>query len=284
MNETKVFPIHISNFKLDGGAMFGVVPKSIWQRYYPTDENNLCNWALRSMLVDNGTQRILIDNGCGDKQSEKFFSFLHMNGGDSLKGGLKKYGYVPEDITDVVLTHLHFDHCGGGVKNSSDGTGFELVFPNATYWVSRIQWEWAMDPNKREKDSYLEENIIPMMDSGKLKFIEEEGELFPGFEIRIFNGHTEGQVIPLVSYKGKTIVYTADLIPSTVHIPVNYNMSFDVRPLISMKEKETFLKEAYENGYMLFFEHDLYHECCTLKQTPKGIRVGKTFKPEEYFR
>ncbi len=276
MNETKVFPIHISNFKLDGGAMFGVVPKSIWQRYYPADEKNLCNWALRSLLVDNGEQRILIDNGCGDKQNEKFFSFLQLNGGDGLEGGLNKHGYNPEDITDMVLTHLHFDHCGGGVKRSKNGNGFELTFPNATYWVSRRQWEWAMNPNKREKDSYLEENLLPMMDSGRLKFIEEEGELFPGFEVRIFNGHTEGQVIPIVSYKDKKLVYSADLCPSTVHIPAHYNMSFDVRPLISMKEKEEFMQEAYENGYILFFEHDLYHECSTLEKTNRGIRAGKT--------
>lgn len=281
MNETKVFPIHISNFKLDGGAMFGVVPKTIWQRYYPADDKNLCNWALRSLLVDNGTQRILIDNGCGDKQGEKFFSFLHMNGGDGLLGGLKKHGYAPEDITDMVLTHLHFDHCGGGVQNKTENSGFELTFPNATYWVSRRQWEWAMNPNKREKDSYLDENILPMMDSGRLKFIEEEGELFPGFELRIFNGHTEGQVIPIVSYKEKKLVYAADLVPSTVHIPAHYNMSFDVRPLVSMKEKEIFMQEAYENGYILFFEHDLYHECCTLELSKRGIRAGKTLTIEE---
>jgi len=281
MNETKVFPIHISNFKLDGGAMFGVVPKSIWERYYPSDEENLCNWALRALLVDNGNQRILIDNGCGDKQDEKFYSFLQLNGGDGLEGGLKIHGYIPEDITDMVLTHLHFDHCGGGIKRGKTGNGFELTFPNATYWVSRRQWEWAMNPNKREKDSYLEENLLPMMDSGRLKFIEEEGELFPGFEVRIFNGHTEGQVIPIVSYKDKKLVYSADLVPSTVHIPAHYNMSFDVRPLISMKEKEKFMQEAYENGYILFFEHDLYHECCTLEQTKRGIRAGKTLLLEE---
>lgn len=281
MNETKVFPIHISNFKLDGGAMFGVVPKSIWERYYPSDEENLCNWALRALLVDNGNQRILIDNGCGDKQDEKFYSFLQLNGGDGLEGGLKVHGYIPEDITDMVLTHLHFDHCGGGIKRGKTGNGFELTFPNATYWVSRRQWEWAMNPNKREKDSYLEENLLPMMDSGRLKFIEEEGELFPGFEVRIFNGHTEGQVIPIVSYKDKKLVYSADLVPSTVHIPAHYNMSFDVRPLISMKEKEKFMQEAYENGYILFFEHDLYHECCTLEQTKRGIRAGKTLLLEE---
>ncbi len=284
MMETKVFPIHISNFKLDGGAMFGVVPKTIWQRYYPADDKNLCNWSLRSLLYDNGEQKILIDNGCGDKQSERFFSFLHMNGGDGLKEGLGKYGYKPEDITDMVLTHLHFDHCGGGVRYNSEKTGFEMVFPNATYWVSRQQWEWAVDPNKREKDSYLEENLIPMMDSGRLKFIEEDIELFPGFEVRLFNGHTEGQVIPFVSHKGKTIVYMADLIPSSVHIPIHYNMSYDVRPLITMEEKEQFLEEAYEKDYILFFEHDLYHECCTLDKSSSIIRVKERFKLESFFK
>jgi len=283
MNNTKVFSIHIANFKLDGGAMFGVVPKSIWQKHYPADENNLCNWALRSLLVDNGTQRILIDNGCGDKQDEKFFSFLHMNGGDGLAGGLAKKGYRPQDITDMVLTHLHFDHCGGGVRYKKDRKGFELVFPNATYWVSRQQWEWAMDANKREKASFLDENMIPMMDSGQLKFIEEDGNLFPGFQVRLFNGHTTGQVIPFISHRGKTIVYTADLIPSFMHIPVNYNMSFDVRPLLTMEEKAGFLEEALKKNYLLFFEHDLYNECCSLKNTSKGIRMDRSYTLEEYF-
>ncbi len=284
MMETKVFPIHISNFKLDGGAMFGVIPKIIWQRYYPPEDGNLCNWSLRSLLFDNGDQKILIDNGCGDKQSEKFFSFLRMNGGDGLEGGLGKYGYAPEDITDMVLTHLHFDHCGGGVRYNSERTGFEMVFPNATYWVSRQQWEWAMNPNKREKDSFLEENMIPMMDSGRLKFIEEDIELFPGFKLRLYNGHTEGQLIPFVSHKGKTIVFMADFIPSSVHIPVHYNMAYDVRPLITMEEKERFLEEAYEKDYILFFEHDLYHECCTLTKSSSKIRVKEIFTLDSYFK
>ena len=283
MNKTNFFPIHISNFKLDGGAMFGVVPKILWQKHYPSDENNLCNWALRSLLVDNGKQCILIDNGCGDKQDEKFFSYLHLNGGEGLMGGLKKYGYRPENITDMVLTHLHFDHCGGGVRFSPDRTRFELVFPNASYWVSREQWECAIAPNKQEKASFLEENLIPMMDSGRLKFIDNNAELFPGFSVKIFNGHTVGQVIPFVEYRDRTIVFMADLMPSTAHIPIVYNMAYDTKPLVTLEEKEEFLKEALKNDYILFFEHDLYHECCTLKETPKGIRADKTFTIQEYF-
>ncbi len=279
----KLFPVHISNFKLDGGAMFGVVPKILWQKQYPCDENNYCSWALRSLLFDNGKQRIMIDNGYGDKQDEKFFSFVHLHGGFGLEGALEKYGYKPEDITDMVISHLHYDHCGGGVKNSSTGTGFEMVFPNATYWVSKQQWEWAKNPNKREAPSYLEENILPMQESGQLKFIEDNIELYPGFNVRLYNGHTEGQIIPFISYRGKTVVYMADLIPSSAHINLAWNMSYDVQPLITLKEKEQFLEEAYENDYILFLEHDAYNECCTIEKTKKGYRAKETFTLEEYF-
>ena len=279
----KLFPVHISNFKLDGGAMFGVVPKILWQKQYPCDENNYCSWALRSLLFDNGKQRIMIDNGYGDKQDEKFFSFVHLHGGFGLEGALEKYGYKPEDITDMVISHLHYDHCGGGVKNSSTGTGFEMVFPNATYWVSKQQWEWAKNPNKREAPSYLEENILPMQESGQLKFIEDNIELYPGFNVRLYNGHTEGQIIPFISYRGKTVVYMADLIPSSAHINLAWNMSYDVQPLITLKEKEQFLEEAYENDYILFLEHDVYNECCTIEKTKKGYRAKETFTLEEYF-
>jgi glyoxylase-like metal-dependent hydrolase (beta-lactamase superfamily II) len=279
----KVHSIHISNFRLDGGAMFGVVPKVLWQKQYPADENNLCNWALRSVLVDTGDRRILVDNGCGDKQSEKFFSRLYLNGGYGLEGALERCGYSVKDITDMVITHLHYDHCGGGVKYNSDKTGYELTFPNAKYWISRRQWEWAMKPNKREAASYLKENILPVEKSGQLFFIEQNTELYPGFSVRLFNGHTEGQVIPFVRYCNKTIVFMADLIPSTVHIPVNWIMGYDIRPLVVMREKEKFLREAFERDYILFFEHDVFHECCDLKETPKGIRVKDTFTLEEYF-
>lgn len=279
----KLFPVHISNFKLDGGAMFGVVPKVLWQKQYPCDENNYCSWALRSLLVDNGKQRILIDNGYGDKQDEKFFSYVQLHGGYGLEGALKNFGYQPEDITDMVLTHLHYDHCGGGIKNSSSGTGFELTFPNATYWVSKQQWDWAMHPNKRETVAYPEENILPMYESGHLKFIEGNTQLYPGFKVKLYNGHTEGQLIPFINHWGKTVVYMGDLIPSSAHVNLAWNMSYDVRPLITIKEKEQFLKEAYEKEYILFFEHDAYNECCTIKNTKKGYRVKETFTLEEYF-
>jgi len=279
----KLFPVHISDFKLDGGAMFGVVPKILWQKKYPCDENNYCNWALRSLLFDNGKQRIMVDNGYGDKQDEKFFSFVHLHGGLGLEGALEKYGYKPEDITDMVISHLHYDHCGGGVKNSNTGTGFEMVFPNATYWVSKQQWEWAKNPNKREATAYLEENILPMQESGQLKFIEDNIELYPGFNIRLYDGHTAGQIIPFISYQGKTVVYMADLIPSSAHINLAWNMSYDVQPLITLIEKEEFLEEAYKNDYILFFEHDAYNECCTIEKTKKGYRVKETFTLEEYF-
>ena len=279
----KLFPVHISDFKLDGGAMFGVVPKILWQKKYPCDENNYCNWALRSLLFDNGKQRIMVDNGYGDKQDEKFFSFVHLHGGFGLEGALEKYGYKPEDITDMVISHLHYDHCGGGIKNNSTGTGFEMVFPNATYWVSKQQWEWALNPNKREAASYLEENILPMQESGQLKFIEDNIELYPGFNVRLYDGHTAGQIIPFISYQDKTVVYMADLIPSSAHINLAWNMSYDVQPLITLKEKEQFLEEAYENDYILFFEHDAYNECCTIEKTKKGYRAKETFTLEEYF-
>ena len=279
----KLFPVHISDFKLDGGAMFGVVPKILWQKKYPCDENNYCNWALRSLVFDNGKQRIMVDNGYGDKQDEKFFSFVHLHGGFGLEGALEKYGYKPEDITDMVISHLHYDHCGGGVKNSSTGTGFEMVFPNATYWVSKQQWEWALNPNKREAASYLEENILPMQESGQLKFIEGNIELYPGFNVRLYNGHTAGQIIPFISFQGKTVVYMADLIPSSAHINLAWNMSYDVQPLITLKEKEQFLEEAYENDYILFLEHDAFNECCTIEKNKKGYRAKETFTLEEYF-
>ena len=273
----KIFPINITNFKIDGGAMFGVIPKVLWNRVYPADENNLCNWAIRSILAITGDRVILVDNGYGDKQDEKFFSHVYLNGGDGLEGGLKKAGYSLADVTDVVLTHLHADHCGGGVKRKTSGTGYELTFPNANYWVSLAQWELAVNPNVREADAFLEENLLPMMDSGHLRFIDEETELYPGFSIRIMNGHTPGQIIPIMDYKNTKIVFTADLIPSTAHIPVVWNMSYDTNPLITMEEKKRFLEECLKNSWILFFQHDLYAECCTLHMTPKGIRADKKF-------
>ena len=268
--------IETGNFKLDGGAMFGVVPKVIWNDLYPADENNLCNWALRCLLIVEGDRKILIDNGIGEKQDDKFLKHYHLNGDATLKDSLGKLGYTTDDITDMVLTHLHFDHCGGSIKKIGDYT-FEPTFKNATYWISKEQWDWATHPNRREKASFLKENIFPIEESGQLKLVEEEGELFPNFIIKFFNGHTNGQIIPHINYNGRTIVFMADLLPSTAHVPMPYIMAYDTRPLITLKEKEKFFNEAVENDYVLFFEHDIYYECCTLKMTDKGPRVNETF-------
>lgn len=274
----KLYPIHITNFKIDGGAMFGVVPKALWQKKYPADENNLCNWALRSLLIDTGDRRILIDNGYGDKQDEKFFRHVHLNGGDGLDGALKKHGYTFDDITDMIITHLHTDHCGGGVKYNQDKTGFEMVFKNATYWVSKPQWEWAMNPNKQEAAAFLEENLIPMQESGQLKFVEKDTELYSGIKLRLYNGHTVGQIIPYINTGKETFVFMADLIPSTAHIPLVWNMAYDVNPMDMLKEKEYFLNEAADNNYTLFFQHDLYNECVRVHKTEKGVRVKESFE------
>jgi len=274
----KLYPIHITNFKIDGGAMFGVVPKILWKEKYPADENNLCNWALRSLLIDTGDRVILIDNGYGDKQNKKFFSHVYLNGGYGLEGALKRYGYTPDDITDMILTHLHADHCGGGVKYNTDRTAYELTFKNANYWVSKPHWEWAMNPNKQEGAAFLKENLIPMLESGNLKFIEKDTEIYPGINLRLFNGHTVGQIIPFINTGEKTVVFMADLIPSTAHIPLVWNMAYDVRPMVMLQEKEDFLNEAAENNYTLFFQHDLYNECVTVQKTEKGVRLKESFK------
>jgi glyoxylase-like metal-dependent hydrolase (beta-lactamase superfamily II) len=278
----KLFPVDITNFKIDGGAMFGVVPKILWEKHYPADENNLCNWALRSLLIDNGERVVLIDNGFGEKQSEKFMSRFHLNNYTGLEKSLEKIGYSTDDITDMVITHLHYDHCGGGVKYNSDRTGYELTFKNAKYWVSMDQWEAAMNPNQREKDSFLKENLLPMQESGQLHFIDNSGEIFPGLEVRLYNGHTSGQAIPFIRLNGSTLVFVADLLPSVAHIPLPYIMSYDIMPMETLKEKEAFLKEAAENNYILFLQHDLYHECCTIQEGVKGYRVKDTFTLNEY--
>jgi glyoxylase-like metal-dependent hydrolase (beta-lactamase superfamily II) len=272
--------IETGNLKLDGGAMFGVVPKTIWQKAYPADENNLCNWSMRCLLVVDGDRKILIDNGIGDKQDEKFLKNYHLNGEATLENSLNKAGYSKDDITDMVLTHLHFDHCGGSIEKVGEDR-YEPAFKNATYWISKPQWEWAIQPNRREKASFLKENIFPIMESGQLKLVESEGELFPGFHVRFYNGHTEGQMIPFISYHGKTIVFMADLLPSAAHVPLPYVMAYDTKPLITLKEKEQFFREAVDNQYILFLEHDLYNECCTLEQTEKGVRVQKTLPLSE---
>jgi glyoxylase-like metal-dependent hydrolase (beta-lactamase superfamily II) len=276
-----LYPIETGNFKLDGGAMFGVVPKVLWEKQYPADEHNLCNWAMRCLLVEDGDRLVLIDNGIGEKQDHSFLRHYHLNGDDTLEGSLEKYGFRPSDITDMVLTHLHFDHCGGSIRYNDDQTAYELAFPNATYWVSRAQYEWATNPNHRESASYLKENIYPIEESGRLRLIEEEGEFLPNIEARIFNGHTEGQIIPLIKYHGRTVAFVADLLPAATHIPMPWIMAYDTKPLVTLDDKKRFYAEAVPNDFILFFEHDLYNECCTLEETPKGVRVKETFRLRE---
>jgi len=284
----KLYSINTGYFKLDGGAMFGVVPKTIWNKINPADENNLCSWALRCLLIEDGDRLILVDNGNGDKQDAKFFSHYHLHGDDTLEKSLAKYGFTKNDITDVFLTHLHFDHCGGSIKREGD----KLVpnFPNATFWSNKEHWEWATEPNEREKASFLKENILPIQESGKLKFMEVvkgnesklgEVNFSETISVRFVNGHTQGMMVPQISYKSKKVVFMADLLPSAGHIPIPYIMAYDMQPLLSLQEKKLFLKEAVENDYILFFEHDPVHECCTLQQTERGIRPKEFFKLEE---
>ena len=277
----KLTPIETGNLKLDGGAMFGVVPKVMWSKVYPADENNLANWAMRCLLVESDDRKILIDNGIGDKQDKKFLKHYYLNGEATLESSLEKAGVSPEEITDMVLTHMHFDHCGGSVKYTEDKSGFELTFPNATYWTSKQQYEWATHPNRREKASFLKENILPIEESGHLKLIDKEGEYIPGIEFKLYDGHTDGQVIPHIKVNGKTVVFTADLMPSVAHLPMPWIMAYDTRPLQTLKDRERFYAEALENDYILFFEHDLYNEACTITDTPKGVRADKVGKLSE---
>lgn len=274
--------INTGNFKLDGGAMFGVVPKSIWQKTNPADSNNLCNWAMRCLLIENGKQLMLIDNGIGNKQDEKFLSHYFLNGDESLSKSLNKIGFTESNITDMFLSHLHFDHCGGGVRKI--GEEFELTFANANYWSNEDHWKWATQPNAREKASFLKENILPMQESGHLKFIlEKEGQSSPFDFMEIFyaSGHTDKMMIPKVKYKDHTICFMADLLPSVGHIPLPYVMGYDTRPLITLKEKEAFLNQAADNQYILFLEHDPVNECCTVKHTEKGVRLDRVFPLKE---
>jgi glyoxylase-like metal-dependent hydrolase (beta-lactamase superfamily II) len=277
----KLFPIETGNLKLDGGAMFGVVPKVMWSKAYPCDENNLCNWSMRCLLVVDGERRILIDNGIGKKQDEKWLRHYHLNGDATLEGSLKDAGYIPEDITDVILTHMHFDHCGGSVKWNDDRTGYELSFPNATYWTSRKQFEWATNPNRREKASFLKENILPVQESGQLKLIDEEGEHLPNIDFKMYHGHTEGQVIPHIRVNGKTVVFMADLMPSAAHIPMPWIMAYDTKPLQTLKDRERFYEEALTGDFVLFFEHDIYNEAGTIHNTDKGVRIKETGKLQD---
>lgn len=275
----KLHVINTGNFKLDGGAMYGVVPKSIWNKLNPADENNLCNWAMRCLLIEDGNRLILIDNGLGDKQDAKFFAHYYLNGNESLLSSLKSAGFSPNDVTDMFLTHLHFDHCGGGVK--SENGKLSLTFPNATYWSNEEHWNLATKPNAREKASFLKENILPMQESGHLKFTSESKSSFAQFDVLYTSGHTDKMMVPKIKYKGKTVCYMADLIPSVGHLPLPYVMAYDTRPLVSLEEKEKFLNEAVDNNYVLFFEHDPVNECCTLARTERGIRADKIFKLAE---
>lgn len=268
---------NIANFRTDGGAMFGVVPKVLWSRVCSSDENNLIVLTLRSLIAETTGHVILVDTGWGDKQDEKFFRHVYLHNGEGLIEGLKKRGYGPEDITDVVLTHLHADHCGGVVKKQTEGNGYELTFPNATCHVSRTQWDWAVKNNLREADSFLRENIFPILESGHLSLVDEDGQLFPGFSVRICYGHTPGLMIPFIKYKNRTLVYTGDLIPTIAHLPLIWNMSYDIDSLKTIEEKEKLLKEALEGNYILVFQHDEHYECCTLEMTPKGIRAKDKF-------
>ena len=283
----KLYPIETGNFMLDGGAMFGVVPKSIWSRSYPANSNNMCNWSMRCLLVEEGDRLILVDTGIGNKQSDKFFSYYFLHGNHTLDKSLASHGFNRNDITDVFLTHLHFDHCGGAIEYNSSKNGFRPAFPNATYWSNENHWKWATEPNAREKASFLEENIRPIQESGQLKFLNSNSnfteELIPGFKALIVNGHTEAQMIPHIQYQGKTLVFMADLLPSHAHIPIAWVMGYDTRPLLTLNEKESFYKTAVNNDYVLFLEHDAIHECCTVKQTEKGVRLDKGFQFSELF-
>lgn len=275
--------LHVINtgfFKLDGGAMFGVVPKVIWQKTNPADDKNLCTWAMRCLLVEDGDRLILIDNGIGDKQNDRFFSYYYLHGEDTLLNSIRQVGFSPGEITDVFLTHLHFDHCGGGVATHNGRP--ELVFPNAKYWSNLSHWQWALQPNAREKASFLKENILPMEESGHLHFLDINSKSpFPQFDIMTVDGHTEKQMLPKIRYKDKTIVFVADLLPSAGHVPLAYVMGYDTRPLVTLREKDVFLKEAADQGYILFFEHDPVQECCTVKRTERGVRVDKVFSLNE---
>lgn len=284
----QIHPIDAGNFKLDGGAMFGVVPKVLWQKTNPSDSNNLIDMALRCMLIEDGDRLILIDNGTGKKQSDKFFSYYFPFGENDIETSLAKLGFQKNDITDVFLTHLHFDHCGGSIQWNKDKTGYEPAFKNARFWSNENHWNWALHPNARERASFLKENISPIEESGQLNFIEQKGQSFLlnsdlGFDILFADGHTEKQMIPHIQYQGKTLVFMADLLPTVGHIPLPYVMSYDTRPLLTLEEKSKFLNKAADNGYYLFLEHDAKNELCTVKHTERGVRLDQTFKFNEIF-
>jgi len=279
----KIYPIETGNFKLDGGAMFGVVPKTIWQKTNPADANNLISMSMRCMLIEDGNRLILVDTGLGSKQSDKFFGYYFLFGDFSLDLSLAKYGFHRDDITDVFLTHLHFDHCGGSIQWNKDKTGYEPAFKNAKFWSNQEHWNWAVNPNPREKASFLKENILPIEESGQLNFVDNNPSLQLGFEVLKMDGHTEKQMLPKITYQGKTIVFMADLLPTTGHIPLPYVMGYDTRPLLTIKEKASFLNEAADHEYFLFLEHDAYSELCTVQHTEKGVRLKETHKFTDIF-
>ena len=279
----RIYPIQTGNFKLDGGAMFGVVPKSIWQKTNPADSNNMIEMGMRSLLIEDGQKLVLIDTGMGNKQSDKFFGYYYQFGDFSLDTSLASYGFHRDDITDVFLTHLHFDHCGGSIQWNKNQTGYEPAFKNAKFWSNQEHWNWATHPNPREKASFLEENILPIQESGQLNFISENSFQQVGFNVLKMDGHTEKQMLPKIFYQGKTIIFMADLLPTIGHIPVPYVMGYDTRPLLTIKEKEAFLSEAADHDYFLFLEHDAYSEICTVQHTNKGVRLKETHKLKDIF-
>ncbi len=273
----QLYTINTGHFKLDGGAMFGVVPKSMWQKINPADDNNMCSWAMRCLLVQDAKRLILIDNGMGNKQDDKFFSYYFLHGNDTLDLSLAKHGFHRDDITDVFLTHLHFDHCGGSISYNADRTKLEPAFKNAKYWCNEKHWEWAVNPNPREKASFLKENILPIKESGQLHFLDASQDFMTDFAMFEAHGHTEAMMLPLITYKNTTVAFMADLIPSAGHIPMPYVMAYDTRPLDTMKEKEYILKQAAQHNWTLFFEHDSSIECGTVIQTERGIKLDKTY-------
>ncbi len=284
----KLYPINSGNFKLDGGAMFGVVPKALWQKTNPADANNMIDIAARCLLIEDGKRLILIDTGMGNKQSDKFFGYYHLWGNDTLDSSLKAYGFHRDDITDVFMTHLHFDHCGGSVNWNANKTGYETAFKNAHFWTNANHWQWATQPNNREKASFLKENLLPMQESGQLKFISNVNTQFTetselGFGLFFANGHTEKQMLPIIKYKGMTIAFMADVLPTVGHLPIPFVMGYDTRPLLTLDEKALFLNTAADNNYYLFLEHDAHNEIITVKHTEKGVRLNETFTCNQIF-
>ncbi len=279
----ELYTIHAGSFKLDGGAMFGVVPKSMWNKLNPADEVNMCSWAMRCLLVKDGNRLVLIDNGMGDKQDPKFFGHYYLHGDDTLDKSLAKHGFKRDDITDMFLTHLHFDHCGGSIQWNSDRTGYEPAFKNATYWSTAAHWDWATNPNPREKASFLKENILPIQESGHLKMVEGDGSKQLPFSVIYCKGHTESMMLPKISYKGHNFIYCADLFPSRWHIGMPYVMAYDTRPLDSMKDKESLFAQYANDKTILYFEHDPSAECGTLIKTDRGsVALDKVFPLSEF--